>query len=107
MQLDSTDLYDIILEEVPELHYAEPEAKMRLRLMTMGNYEHVGYYDQDPSDDAVTLSNLNGELPNFQIDNMVSSIYSQNSAYPALGYYFITKGEKKGTYCYSHYHIEK
>lgn len=105
--LTPSELCQLILDEVPDLAEAEPSAKMRLRLMSMSDYIHAGYYSQHIEDEEVTLNNVNGEMSEMHIDNMVSTIAKHNDKVDATGYYFITHGDSYGKYNYSHYYVSR
>lgn len=101
--LTASELVELITENLPDLMYADPAAKMRLRLMSMGKYVNAGYYKQCIKDEEVVLNNVNGEMKDFHIDNMVSTILKNNGEVNASGYYFITRTDNHNEYNYSHY----
>lgn len=105
--LSPSELVELITEMVPDLQHADPSAKMRLRLMSMSNYIHAGYYSQCTKDEEVTLNNVNGEMSEMHISNMIETIIKHNVDIAATGYYFITHAEGYGKYNYSHYFVSK
>lgn len=103
--LTSAELVELIEEYVPDLKYAEPSAKTRLRLMAGTNYIHAGYYTQTVAEECVTLNNINGTMSDMHIENMVDTIAKHNDSRDASGYYFVTHGDGFGKYNYSFYYV--
>jgi hypothetical protein len=103
--ITSAELVNIIKDNVPDLVHAEESANMRLRLMSMDNYIHAGFYFQKAADEEVLLSCVNGEMKDHHVENMVDTIVEQNSTRDASGWWFILHGDGYNKFDYCHYFV--